>query len=82
MYSAMSFTPEANLLPVSLTPAINHCPGFPVIAGVVDTGNKFYHRCQSHQQTIIAGDNDTDNKFIARTMTPMNNYCWLQRHQR
>jgi hypothetical protein len=37
----MSFTPEANLPPVSLTPAINHCPGFSVIAGVVDNSNKF-----------------------------------------
>jgi hypothetical protein len=36
------------LSPVSLTPAINPCHGFSVIAGVVDTGDKF-----------IAGDNDT-----------------------
>jgi len=39
---------------VSLTPAINLCHGFSVIAGVVDTGEQF-----------IAGDNDTGDKFIA-----------------
>ncbi len=37
-----------------MTPAINPCHGFPVIAGVVDTGKKF-----------ITGDNDTGDKFIA-----------------
>jgi hypothetical protein len=39
---------------VSLTPAINFCHGFSVIAGLVDTGDKF-----------IACDNDTGDKFIA-----------------
>jgi hypothetical protein len=39
---------------VSLTPAINLCHGFSVIAGVVDTGEQF-----------IAGDNDSGDKFIA-----------------
>jgi hypothetical protein len=38
-----------------MTPAINPCHGFSVIAGVTDTGNKF-----------TAGDNDTGDKFIAR----------------
>jgi hypothetical protein len=47
-------TPATNLSPVSLTPAINPCHGFSVIAGVVDNGDKF-----------IAGDNDTSDKFIA-----------------
>ena len=42
------------LWPVSMTPAINPCHGFSVIAGVVDTGDKF-----------IAGDNETGDKFIA-----------------
>jgi hypothetical protein len=37
-----------------LTPAINLCHGFSVIAGVVDTGEQF-----------IAGDNDTGDNFIA-----------------
>jgi hypothetical protein len=49
-------TPATSCLPVPTTPAINlssvpliiPCHGFSVIAGVVDTGNKF-----------IAGDNDT-----------------------
>jgi hypothetical protein len=40
--------------PVLLTPAITPCHRFSVIAGVVDTGDKF-----------IAGDNDTSDKFIA-----------------
>jgi len=34
-------TPAKNLSPVSLTPVINPCYGFSVIAGVVDTGDKF-----------------------------------------
>jgi len=51
--SAVS-TPAKNLLLVSLTPAINLCHGFSVIAGVVDTGEQF-----------IAGDNDTCDNFIA-----------------
>jgi hypothetical protein len=37
-----------------LTPAINPCHGFSVIAGVGDTGDKF-----------ITGINDTGNNFIA-----------------
>jgi hypothetical protein len=36
-----------------MTPAINPFQGFSVIAGVVDTGEKF-----------IAGDNDTSDNFI------------------
>ena len=51
--SAVS-TQAKNLLLVSLTPAINLCHGFSVIAGVVDTGEQF-----------IAGDNDTCDNFIA-----------------
>jgi hypothetical protein len=50
----VSTTPAINLSPLSLTPAINPCHGFSVIAGVVDTGDKF-----------IDGDNDTGDKFIA-----------------
>jgi hypothetical protein len=37
----VSTTPAKNLSPVSLTPAINPCHGFSVIAGVVDSGDKF-----------------------------------------
>jgi hypothetical protein len=37
----VSTTPATNLLAVLLTPAINPCHGFSVIAGVVDTGDKF-----------------------------------------
>jgi hypothetical protein len=47
-----------NLLPVSLTPAINLCHGFSVIAGVVDTGEQF-----------ITGDNDTGNNLSPVTTT-------------
>jgi hypothetical protein len=39
---------------MSTTPAINSCHGFSVIAGVVDTGDKF-----------ITGVRDTGDKFIA-----------------
>ncbi len=39
---------------VSYSPVCHPCHGFSVIAGVVDTGNKF-----------ITGDNDTGDKFIA-----------------
>jgi hypothetical protein len=41
------------LSPVSLTPAINPCHGFSVIAGVVDTGDKF-----------IAGDNNVGDSGV------------------
>ncbi len=37
-----------------MTPGINPCHGFSVIAGVVDTGDKF-----------ITGVKDTGDKFIA-----------------
>ncbi len=43
--SAVSTTPAKNLSPVSISP----CQGFSVIAGVVDTGDKF-----------IAGDKNKD----------------------
>jgi hypothetical protein len=43
-----------NFSPVSTTPVNNPCHGFSVIAGVVDTGDKF-----------LTGDNDTGDKFIA-----------------
>ncbi len=61
--SVVSRTSAKNLLPVSLTPAINLCLGFSVIAGVIDTGEQF-----------ITGDNDTDNdtgkQLSPVTMTP------------
>jgi hypothetical protein len=47
-------TPAINLLPVSLTPAINSFHRFSVFDGVVDNGHKF-----------IAGDNKTSDKFTA-----------------
>ncbi len=54
--SAVSTTPAKNLSPVSLTPAISPCHGFSVIAGGVDTGDKF----------IV----DTGDQLSAVTMTP------------
>ncbi len=47
--SAVSTRPAKNLSPVSLTPAISPCHGFSVIAGVIDTRDKF-----------IAGDKNKD----------------------
>ncbi len=41
---------------------ISPCHGFSVIAGFVDTGDKFY---RWHRWPIIGGDNDTGDKFIA-----------------
>jgi hypothetical protein len=46
----------------SLTPAINLCHGFTVIAGVVDTGEQY-----------IAGDNDTGEQLLPVTTTPAMN---------
>ena len=54
--SAVSTTPAKNLSPVSLTPSISPCHGFSVIAGVVDTGDKF----------IV----DTGDQLSAVTTTP------------
>jgi hypothetical protein len=54
--SAVSTTPAKNLLLVSLTPAISPCHGFSVIAGVVDTGDRF----------IV----DTGDQLSAVTTTP------------
>ena len=47
-------TPAINLLPVSLTPAINSFHRFSVFDSVVDNGDKF-----------IANDNNTSDKFTA-----------------
>jgi hypothetical protein len=59
----VSTTLAENLLLVSLTPAINLCHGFSVIAGVVDTGEQF-----------ITGDNDTGKSLSPVTTPPVNNY--------
>ncbi len=45
-----------------MTPVNNPCHGFLLIAGVVDTGDKF-----------LTCDNDTYDKFIVTT-TPVNNF--------
>jgi hypothetical protein len=54
IFANYCLTPVINCSAVSLTPAINLCHGFSVIAGVVDTGEQF-----------ITGDNDTGNNFVA-----------------
>jgi hypothetical protein len=58
-------TPAKNLSLVSLTPAINLCHAFSVIAGVVDTGEQFIAGDNDSGDKFIAGDNDTVDKFIA-----------------
>jgi hypothetical protein len=62
----VSTIPAKNLLPVSLTLAINLCHGFSVIVGVVDTGEQF-----------ITGDNDTGDNFIAghKNKDAMGSFC-------
>jgi hypothetical protein len=54
----VSTTPAKNLLSVSLTPAINLCHGFSVIAGVVDTGEQFI------ANNFVTGDNDTGEQLL------------------
>jgi hypothetical protein len=46
LFSGVNDTGEKKYRPVSLTPAINPCHGFFVIAGVVETGNKFITMCR------------------------------------
>ncbi len=61
----MSTTRAKNLSPVSLTPAISPCHWFSVIAGVVDTGDKF----------IV----DTGDQLSAVTTTPAINLSPVSR---
>ena len=64
LVSGVNDTSET-LSPVSLTPVINLCHGFSVIAGVVDTGEQFIAGDNGTGDNFIAGDNDTCDKFIA-----------------
>ncbi len=57
--SPVSTTPAISCSPVSTTPAISPCHEFSVIAGVIDTGDKF-----------IANDNDTGEQLSRVTTTP------------
>jgi hypothetical protein len=50
---------------ISCLPAINPCQGLSVMAGLVDTGDKF-----------ITGVNDTGEQLSPVTTTPVNNYRW------
>jgi hypothetical protein len=54
---------------VSTTPANNPCHGFSVIAGVVDTGDKFLTGEQLSPVTTTKAIN-----LSQVTMTPVNNY--------
>ncbi len=56
--SPVSTTPAISCSAVSMTPAINPCHGFSVIASVVDTGDKF-----------ITGVNNTGKQLSLVTMT-------------
>ncbi len=63
--ASISFSPPKILLPVSLTPAINLCHGFSVIAGVVDTREQFITGDNDTSNNFVAGDNDTSDNFVA-----------------
>jgi hypothetical protein len=54
-----------SLSPVSLTPAINPCHGFSVIAGVIDTGHKFITGVVVTGYKFITGVVVTGDKSIA-----------------
>jgi hypothetical protein len=41
VYQTVSMTPGISCLPVSMTPVINPCNGFSVIASVIGTGDQF-----------------------------------------
>jgi hypothetical protein len=41
MFGPVLLTPVISCSSMPMTPAINHCHGFLVIAGVVDNGEKF-----------------------------------------
>jgi hypothetical protein len=56
-----------------LTPAINLCHGFSVIAGVVDTGEQFIAGDNDSGDKFIAGDNDTGEQLSPVTTTPVKN---------
>jgi hypothetical protein len=55
---------------VSLTPAINLCHGFSVIAGVVDIGEQFITGDNDTGNNFVAGDNDTGEQLWPVTTTP------------
>jgi hypothetical protein len=61
-------------VPVSLTPAINLCHGFSVIAGVVDTGEQFITGDNDTGNNFVAGDNHTGDNFSPVTTTPVNSF--------
>jgi hypothetical protein len=72
---------------VSTTPANNPCHGFSVIAGAIDTGDKFLTGEQllpgdnNIGDKFIASDNDTVEQLSPTTTTPVNNYRRRQRHR-
>jgi hypothetical protein len=73
--SAVSTTPAKNLSPVSTTPAINSCHILSVLAGVVDTGDKFITGVvvtgdKFITGVVVTGDNDTSEQLSLVTTTP------------
>jgi hypothetical protein len=66
--STVSTTSAISCSPVSTTSANNPCHRFSVIAGVVDTSDKF-----------IAGDNDTHEQLSLVTTTPAKNFLPVTR---
>jgi hypothetical protein len=58
-------SPAINLLRVSTTPAITENPWQGLIAGVVDTGDKFIARVVDTGEKLIASVVDTGEKLIA-----------------
>jgi hypothetical protein len=72
----VSTTPAKNLLPVSLTPAINLCHGFSVIAGVVDTVNNLSPVTTTPAITFWPVTRPPAITLSPATTTQVNNYRW------
>jgi hypothetical protein len=54
----------------NLSPVTNPCHRFSVIAGVVDTGDKFITGVVVTGDKFITGDNDTSEQLSLVTTTP------------
>jgi hypothetical protein len=61
---AISCSPAINLSPVSTTSTNNPCQGFSVIAGVVDTGDKFLTGVNDTTEKLFTGAKDTADKTV------------------
>jgi hypothetical protein len=72
--SVVSMTPAKNLSPVLTTPAINPCHGFSVIAGVIDTGEKFITGVVATGDQVSPVITTPAINLSPVTTTPVNNY--------